>query len=143
MRVSRKRIGRGAEVNLSATYQVPPSYGPKDAQLAELLDQELEAHQASQYQDTWSPDDVPGVWGRAPITAAARSRQAYAKALPLRHLAKQISRVVSRPSINRAWFCFRRKSRRQVLFARRVAGSRGVGFGKRWRFTPESQVSCR
>lgn len=40
-------------------------------------------------------------------------------------------------------FCQSRAARREVLFARNVAGRRGVGRGKPWRRTFESNYSCR
>lgn len=42
----------------------------------------------------------------------------------------------------RTMVCVRRGQRREVLFAYRVAGRRGVGAGKRWRRSVHSQWSC-
>lgn len=42
----------------------------------------------------------------------------------------------------RVLFCLRRKVRKEVLFALRIAGRRGVGAGKRWRRTAESSWRC-
>lgn len=39
-------------------------------------------------------------------------------------------------------FCVRRKIRREVMFAKNVAGRRGVGRGKSWRRTNESRYHC-
>lgn len=43
---------------------------------------------------------------------------------------------------SRVLFCLRRKQRKEVLFARGVAGRRGVGRGRRWRRTGDSAYSC-
>lgn len=42
----------------------------------------------------------------------------------------------------RVLFCLRRKVRKEVMFALRIAGKRGVGAGKRWRRTENSQWRC-
>lgn len=39
-------------------------------------------------------------------------------------------------------FCVQRKQRKQVLFAKRIAGRRGVGRGKRWFRSSTSQYRC-
>lgn len=51
-------------------------------------------------------------------------------------------RLISLAADRRVLFCVRRRERRAVLFARRVAGKRGVGVGKRWRRTITSQWRC-
>lgn len=42
----------------------------------------------------------------------------------------------------RRLFCVRRAERKQVMFALKVAGKRGVGRGKRWKRTYNSQWRC-
>lgn len=42
----------------------------------------------------------------------------------------------------RVKFCLRRKFRREVLFARDVAGHRGIGRGKRWIRSENSNYRC-
>ena len=46
---------------------------------------------------------------------------------------------ISKP--HKVAFCVRRKQRREVLFAMRVAGERGVGRGRAWR-RKDSQYTC-
>lgn len=42
----------------------------------------------------------------------------------------------------RVLFCLRRKVRKEVMFALNIAGKRGVGAGKRWRRTENSNWRC-
>lgn len=42
----------------------------------------------------------------------------------------------------RVLFCLRRKVRKEVMFALKIAGRRGVGVGKRWRRTENSNWRC-
>lgn len=43
---------------------------------------------------------------------------------------------------SRTWFCVRRKQRKQVLFAFKIAGRSGVGRGKRWFRNRNSHYGC-
>lgn len=42
----------------------------------------------------------------------------------------------------RVLFCLRRKVRKEIMFALNIAGRRGVGAGKRWRRTENSNWRC-
>lgn len=43
---------------------------------------------------------------------------------------------------SRTWFCIRRNQRKQVLFALKIAGKRGIGRGKRWNRNHTSHYGC-
>lgn len=83
--------------------------------------------------------------------ARARRVRTWTPPLPLakpllRSSAERRSRGLSFLSKLRAdprvGFCLKRGIRREVLFAMRVAGSRGVGRGKKWKRNYNSQWRC-
>lgn len=69
--------------------------------------------------------------------AKQRSQTAFGS-----RVAAQALRVLRIRSPKKVRFCFDRSVRRQVMFARGVAGRSGVGRGKRWSRTVNSQYRC-
>lgn len=77
----------------------------------------------------------------SPLAKRAFSNVRYSSTLgALARLARGDAFVIR--SSKRVQFCVSRKQRRQVLFAQRIAGKRGVGRGKRWRRSSTSSWRC-
>lgn len=85
---------------------------------------------------TWGPEAPQRINVRRLSPRPAKPAVSYHKSM-VRGINSLFMRVPTRVS-----FCVRRKQRREVLFARNVAGRRGVGYGKHWRRTQDSQYTC-
>lgn len=89
--------------------------------------------------------DVPEVFLARPLRIYASQLPLSARAAPRasRRRADAFRFLRSLPVLGRSVaVCVRRKLRREVLFARGVAGRSGVGVGKRWRRNVESSYRC-
>lgn len=83
----------------------------------------------------------PGARRELPKLAVSRAALTQSPAKPTRLKRPPLYQLnIQAPS--RVKFCVRRKIRREVMFARNMAGRRGIGRGKTWRRSENSNYSC-
>lgn len=122
--------------------------------VSETLPREVAEDRLYRDELTYStPEYASRVFSPAVMPAGVARQGLRGRMRPLFFPAKQIllgartARVGASPDklrLNaRVHACLVRKARREVLFALGSSGRSGVGRGKHWRRTPESQFSCR
>lgn len=77
------------------------------------------------------------------VPAKQRRSPMASRALGLTHALNVVPQISRQDNLYRAWVCWKRKVRREVLFARLLMRKRGGGGGSFRRFSLESFVRCR
>lgn len=128
-----KSIGRSAQASAFANRPVAaPSVRPSSL-LAELA-RSLSPSPLLEFEDrrTWHPDGL-----NRPARASVRSAT---RLLPTRSYSSVVSPGVRFAVPGQVLVCVRRQARREVIFAKRLAGRSGGGKRRR---NPYSSVSCK